>query len=103
MALKRARPMLRTANVFAAKLAPKVAAPFYGTPEHKAWRKLVIDRAQGVCQTPGCGRIERRMFADHIVELKDGGSGTDPANGQCLCGSCHTRKTTAERGKRLWS
>lgn len=41
------------------------------------------------------------MFADHIVERKDGGAEFDPANGQCLCGSCHSRKTAAERAKRM--
>ena len=40
------------------------------------------------------------MFADHIVELKDGGAPYDLNNGQCLCGSCHTRKTVAERVRR---
>jgi hypothetical protein len=33
------------------------------------------------------------MFADHIVELRDGGSRTDPLNGQCLCGKHHSLKT----------
>lgn len=41
------------------------------------------------------------MFADHVVEVKDGGAKLDPANGQCLCGSCHTRKTAAARKRRL--
>jgi nitrite reductase/ring-hydroxylating ferredoxin subunit len=41
------------------------------------------------------------MFADHIVEVKDGGAKFDLANGQCLCGSCHTRKTAAARAQRM--
>jgi hypothetical protein len=41
------------------------------------------------------------MFADHIVELKDGGAAFDVANGQCLCGSHHTLKTNAERARRM--
>ena len=41
------------------------------------------------------------MFADHRVELRDGGAALDPDNGQCLCGSCHTRKTLAARSARI--
>jgi hypothetical protein len=33
------------------------------------------------------------VYADHIVELRDGGSLTDPSNGQCLCRSHHEIKT----------
>jgi uncharacterized protein YfaQ (DUF2300 family) len=47
-----------------------------------------------------CGRKEPRMFADHVVEIRDGGAPFDTANGQCLCGSHHTLKTNAERDKR---
>jgi hypothetical protein len=80
---------------------PKTALPYYLTPEHRAWSKAVIARAHGICEMPGCGRRERRMFADHIVEVGDDPSRRlDPANGQCLCGSCHTRKTAAERDRR---
>lgn len=41
------------------------------------------------------------MFADHIVERRDGGALHDLANGQCLCGRCHSRKTIAVRSRRL--
>lgn len=82
------------------KPGPKVVEPYYQTPEHRAWRDEVIRRAGGRCQVPGCGRSERRMFADHIVEVKDGGARLDPVNGQCLCGSCHTRKTHTVRTAR---
>lgn len=92
--------MVRPASLAVARVPPKVADPIYGTPEHRAWRDGVIARASGICQAPGCSRRERRMFADHIVEVKDGGAALDPRNGQCLCGSCHTRKTAAERVRR---
>lgn len=72
----------------------------YGTPEYAAWRKAVIDRAQARCEYPGCRRKERRMFADHIRELRDGGAPYDVNNGQCLCGSHHTAKTMTERARR---
>jgi len=85
-------------------VAPKTAAPIYSTPEYQAWRTLVVGRANGRCQDPLCKYPHRkpsRLFADHIIELRDGGAPFDPANGMARCGSCHTRKTAAERAKRL--
>lgn len=72
-----------------------------GSQAHKEWRGAVIKRAGGKCEWPGCDRAEPRMFADHIVERKDGGAPLDLANGQCLCGSHHTQKTLQERAKRM--
>ena len=40
------------------------------------------------------------VFADHIVEIKDGGSVLDVTNGQCLCYSHHTIKTNEVKKKR---
>ncbi|EHM01411.1 HNH endonuclease domain protein [Acetobacteraceae bacterium AT-5844] len=83
-----------------AQPAPKQADPHYLTPEHRAWSAAVIRRAGGVCQGSGCGRTGVRLFADHVIELRDGGAPFDPANGQALCGACHTRKTAEERRRR---
>ncbi|MFO0467598.1 MAG: HNH endonuclease, partial [bacterium] len=47
-----------------------------------------------------CGALDRRLVADHRVEIRDGGSRTDPANGQALCSPCHAKKTAAERARR---
>lgn len=80
---------------------PKESDPYYRSAEHAAWRALVIRRARARCEWPGCGRAAGRMFADHIVELRDGGSATDPQNGQCLCGKHHTIKSVQERNKRF--
>jgi hypothetical protein len=44
---------------------------------------------------------EHRMFADHVIELRDGGAQFDPANGQCLCGPHHLMKTAQTRRDRL--
>ena len=88
------------ADLRSARPQPKQAESIYSTPEYRAWRALVITRAGGRCQWPGCGRKERRMFADHIVELSDDGAPFDPANGQCLCGSHHTLKTTKAKARR---
>jgi 5-methylcytosine-specific restriction protein A len=85
---------------------PKVAAPVYHTPEYRVWRETVIARAGRRCEsvTDGrrCWRAEPtyRMFADHRIEIKDGGALHDVSNGQCLCGSHHTAKTAAARAAR---
>lgn len=100
MKLATLRPRIATLDARAVKPPPKTADPIYHTAEYTAWREQVIERAGGVCQSPGCGRQERRMFADHIVEVRDGGAKHDPANGQCLCGSHHTRKTAEARARR---
>lgn len=100
MKLAMLRPRVATFDARAVKPPPKQAAPIYHSPEYAEWRAAVIGNANGVCQWPGCGRAERRMFADHIVELQDGGARFDVANGQCLCGSHHTRKTAEARARR---
>jgi hypothetical protein len=81
------------------------------TPEHRAWRAIVLARAGHQCEwikDDGlrCQRSEAtgdRMFADHIVERSDGGAPLDPANGQCLCGHHHKLKTDATRRARYAS
>ena len=80
---------------------PKVRAQVYGTPRHRAWAAEVVRRSGGVCQDVTCSNpiSGGRLFADHKVELRDGG-GFNLANGVALCGACHTRKTLAERARR---
>ncbi len=90
------------------KPQPKVKDQHYYTPEHRAWSRAVIARAGHACQCKGCkacsprgcGRTNTRLFADHIAELQDGGASLDLANGQALCGACHTCKTAAARAAR---
>ena len=101
MALKTSPPRLKAISGRRIAALPKEVDSVYLDPRHQAWRQYVIARANGICQWPGCNRQEKRMFADHIVELKDGGARFDVANGQCLCGSHHTIKTNIERNKRL--
>ncbi len=100
--MKMMKPIMRSANLNAANPPPKMANPIYATEQHKLWRANVIKRAHGRCEWLFCGRREPRMFADHIVELRDGGS-YDLANGQCLCGSHHTAKTGLAARARLES
>lgn len=77
---------------------PKVADPHYSTPEHRAWRAEVIRRSGGACAD--CQTAGKRLYADHVVELRDGGAPFNPANGAARCGACHTRKTAAARAAR---
>ena len=92
------RSKVETIDTSIAKPPPKTADSIYQTPEYAEWRKLVVGRAHGLCQK--CGTGGGRLFADHKIELKDGGAPFDPANGQALCGSCHTTKTAAHRAQR---
>ncbi len=92
------RPRLAARDTRTVMPAPKAAAAHYQTAEHAAWRASVIARAGGACQH--CGRSGVRLFADHVIELRDGGALLDPANGQALCGACHSRKTAAARAAR---
>lgn len=93
-------PRLQTMDTRTAQPEPKRVDPHYHTPEHRAWSAAVVRRAGGMCQGAGCGRSGVRLFADHVVELKDGGAPLSLSNGQALCGSCHSRKTAQERRQR---
>jgi 5-methylcytosine-specific restriction endonuclease McrA len=98
------RPAVATLDVRIARLGPKAADPHYLTPEHRAWRAEVLRRAGGVCQQPRCtcgNTPGKRLFADHIVELRDGGAALDPTNGRALCGAAHSKKTAASRARRM--
>ena len=100
MTLRTLRPRIGTANLQTAAPPAKVADKFYLSPEWIALRDLVRREAGGRCQAPGCGRGERRMFVDHIVDLKDGGAPLDRMNTWLLCGSHHSIKSAAERARR---
>ena len=103
MTLRTLRPRIGMLNLQTATTPSKVAAPIYQTPEYRLWRSIVIERANGRCRDPHCAQPFRagiRLFADHVVELKDGGAPFDPDNGLARCGACHTRKTVAERARR---
>lgn len=95
------KPLLSTIDARSLRPMPKVAEAHYNTPAHREWRAAVIARANGHCQGKGCIRTGVRLFADHIVELRDGGAPFDVTNGQALCGSCHTVKTVNARAARL--
>lgn len=71
---------------------------YYDSPEHRAWSREVIRRSGGMCAA--CGALDKRLVADHRVEIRDGGARTDPGNGQALCWPCHGKKTAEARAGR---
>lgn len=74
---------------------PSAQARGYGA-RHQRWRKAVLARDYYICR--GCRReAGKSAHADHIVPLAKGG-GWSLENGQCLCESCHNRKTATEDG-----
>lgn len=97
--MRRLAPLAKPFSGSISAPQPKQADPHYATPDHRAWRATVLERAGHRCQWVDAGlrcskaMPEHRLFADHIVEVADGGALLDPANGQCLCGAHHTLKT----------
>ena len=106
MAIPLAKTHLRATDTRRLRPPPKKADSVYHTSEFKQWRAAVIERAGGQCEAMVDGRRckraapRHRMFADHKVELKDGGAPFDLDNGQCLCGSHHSAKTASARAAR---
>jgi 5-methylcytosine-specific restriction protein A len=101
--LRLAKPILAAAPP-SVKTVPKHTNAFYLTPE---WRRLVGDLVhQRGRRCEKCGQLRDqdgrpiRVFGDHVIELRDGGALLDPSNVQLLCGSCHAKKSIAERIKR---
>lgn len=99
--MKAIRPRLTTRTIDAIKPRPKVADPHYQTADHKAWRRAVIARAGQRCQWEGCMVVGGLLYADHVVEIRDGGAKLDLSNGQCLCPKHHALKTHQERLRRV--
>lgn len=107
MALPLFQSKLSATDYRRVKPPAKKAASIYQTPEFKAWRAAVVERAGGRCEAinPDGKRCRKaapyhRMFADHVREIKDGGAPFDVRNGQCLCGAHHTAKTMEARAQR---
>ncbi len=103
MALRNLGPRVAIADTRIARPPAKEVNPHYTTPEHRAWRAVVVARAGGRCQDPACASPARgaRLYADHVIELRDGGDALDLANGMARCAACHARKTLAERARRM--
>ena len=107
--LRSLAPLIRTINTSTARLPPRLMDPVYSTRDFQAWRTIVVERAGYRCEAIDHGfrctkaRPDHRMYADHIIELRDGGQPFDLNNGRCLCASHHELKTIAVRAKRLKS
>ena len=99
--------LVRQADTATTRLPPKVKDPVYNSHEFQHWRAAILARAGYRCEAVVDGqrcpkaRPYHRLYADHIHELKDGGSLTDASNGQCLCRSHHELKTLAARKSRF--
>lgn len=99
-------PRIDSLDTAIARTPKKVADAELLTPEHRAWRLAVMQRAGWRCEVVDSGyrctnRHPMRMFADHVVERKDGGALTDIANGMCVCPSHHQKKTLRARAERF--
>ena len=104
--MKVSGPKVKVSDWRTTKVAPKKADPELQTEAHKAWRSEVLRRAGFRCEWVEDGircqiSAPSRLFADHIIERRDGGDPLDVANGQCLCGSHHARKTLMMRAARI--
>jgi 5-methylcytosine-specific restriction protein A len=75
----------------------KPCHPFYGSRPWKALVARIIAERGRLCEASDCSTVNRgagrRIYGDHIRELRDGGPALDPANVMLLCASCHRRKT----------
>jgi 5-methylcytosine-specific restriction enzyme A len=72
----------------------------YGSAQHQAWRRAVIQRDRE-CVDCGAALLDARgeplstADADHVVALQEGGSYA-LGNGAGRCHGCHSRKTARE-------
>jgi 5-methylcytosine-specific restriction endonuclease McrA len=96
-------PRLRSAQRADAE-RPNAYQRGYTDRRHQAWRIAVLTRDAWQCRS--CGRVcsdKREAHADHVSPVvpgtdhcRDGRSRYDIEAGQCLCVSCHQRKTNDE-------
>lgn len=96
--LKTLGPRLKPIDTRTVRPPPKVVESFYSSAEWKAVRAVVLKRDGYKCVK--CGERQGRLYVDHIVERKDGGSDFDHGNLETLCAACHGVKGAAERVKR---
>ena len=90
---------VRVNRVEKRRLETKVTEDIYRTAQWREARAISI--AMHAYRCDGCGARPRRLFVDHIVELRDGGAPYEQSNLRPLCGSCHTTKTLAARNIRI--
>lgn len=109
--LRSLRPLVRTIDSRTIRRPEKRKDAIYDSPAFRAWRAQVVLRAGNRCEAIENGERCRkahpahRMYADHVVELRDSGHPFDLGNGQCLCAVHHEKKTFKARQLRTetWS
>jgi 5-methylcytosine-specific restriction enzyme A len=104
-------PRLTTLRPRVTLASPRITArpkQIDGVYHSKPWTTLlaaIIKQRGRRCEDPQCKTPDRgtgrQIYGDHIKELQDGGALLDPANVLLRCAPCHTRKTLAERAKRM--
>jgi 5-methylcytosine-specific restriction protein A len=105
--LRSLAPLVRVLDTRTVRPPPRQMDPVYNSPDFQRWRARVVERAGYRCEAIDNGHRctkaspEHRMYADHIIELRDGGQSFNLSNGQCLCASHHEIKTLAARAHRL--
>lgn len=81
------------------RVPPKVALPFYQSPE---WKALRASRMKDADYREAKRRARGgRVILDHVREIKDGGAPLDRRNTQWLTFAEHQAKTAAEKAKRV--
>lgn len=95
------KPRLKAAEFRTVIPPKKVKDAEISTEAHRRWRSEVMRRAGFKCEKCSASGSTNRLFADHVIERRDGGALLDPANGMALCGACHSRKTAAARAQRI--
>jgi 5-methylcytosine-specific restriction enzyme A len=109
--LRTLAPLVRAVTSRTLQPPQKRKDAIYDSPAFRVWRAQVVLRAGNRCEYVKDGERCRkahpahRMYADHIVELRDGGHPFDLTNGQCLCAVHHEKKTFKARQSRSesWS
>lgn len=98
-------PVVRSLSMRAAEPPVKQTAAIYRSPEWRSLVATIVAQRGRICEDPHCdGRTHRRgmrVFADHVIELKDGGPAFDPGNIMLRCGASHSLKTARVRAARM--
>jgi 5-methylcytosine-specific restriction endonuclease McrA len=92
------KPPRGTAKIRRLEARPNAYRRGYTDGRHRAWRLAVLERDGYICRD--CGRVcgsKGEAHADHIIPVKVRPElRHEVDNGQCLCGSCHQKKTNTE-------